>query len=273
MPTNHKTPPIRQMLTLAGASLLAGLAFPAPSVQAASFDCNKASAPVEKLICETSSVNAWDASLGYWFREILRVLPEADRTIYRQQQAAWLKQRDAECPVSRGALVAGKARTQAAECLAYAYEQRVNELETDASRLEAWIKPTPVGSYHLVQDNDRGMVLNIVSVKANILTANLEGSTNLIEGAKFGNVRLCAFADRPFTRVGQDYRGTLIPENEWTDGKQCIAILRLVGNRAILDLDQSGSCNPPMHVCGMGGIPYGTFAKVNSTPADNIYNH
>ena len=63
---------MKSLLCVAG---LAGLVVPA--AHAASFDCAKATRPVEKLICRDKNLNALDERLGQVYRAGLQKLPTA----------------------------------------------------------------------------------------------------------------------------------------------------------------------------------------------------
>jgi uncharacterized protein len=78
-------------------------------VHAASFDCAKASAPTEKMICQNPSISKLDDRLSEAYKEVRKI----DTSVVEEQRA-WLKE----------------ARTCADErCLEKAYGVRVDELE------------------------------------------------------------------------------------------------------------------------------------------------
>lgn len=61
----------------------------APAAGAASFDCRKASTPVEKMICGTSELSALDEELSRSYRRAFEGSDESPRL--RQQQRAWIR--------------------------------------------------------------------------------------------------------------------------------------------------------------------------------------
>lgn len=97
--------------------LLAGLllAVSNMSLQAASFDCSHARLSSEKSICNTRSLNDRDVKMATTFNILTHVLPMGGRDHLKDQQASWLKQRNA-C----GSKVA---------CLSTAYQQRQQQLD------------------------------------------------------------------------------------------------------------------------------------------------
>src|SRR5690242_440286 len=62
-----------------------------------SFDCGRASSPVERLVCSSDALAAQDAELGAVFREIREGQDEASRTALLQDQRHWLQARLASC--------------------------------------------------------------------------------------------------------------------------------------------------------------------------------
>lgn len=101
--------------TILASMLLLGAVSPA---MAASFDCNRASTPQEKLICQTPQLSALDETLATVYRQKISGLAAADAAQLKQSQRDWLKQLR-----SRG--------TDAAQ-LQTAYQQRIAALNTAA---------------------------------------------------------------------------------------------------------------------------------------------
>ena len=97
-------------------SALAGiaLALVATSAQAASFPCDKAEAPDEKVICATLSLNDRDVEMATRFEILRAMLPMGGNAKLREDQETWLAERRA-C----GADVA---------CLTQAYDARLTIL-------------------------------------------------------------------------------------------------------------------------------------------------
>lgn len=86
------------------------------SVFAASFDCTKARLSAEKTICANRSLNDQDVKLATTFNLLTHVMSMGSRDAMRDDQADWLKQRNA-C----NAKVA---------CLRTAYNTRQQQLDT-----------------------------------------------------------------------------------------------------------------------------------------------
>jgi uncharacterized protein YecT (DUF1311 family) len=82
-----------------------------------SFDCSKASTPVELAICSDTRLSEIDANVALIFKEALSEVE--DKNTFRAEQRQWLVQRDREC-------------TQAADiklCLAQHYVNRLKQIE------------------------------------------------------------------------------------------------------------------------------------------------
>lgn len=105
-----------RILVLAGLLLL-GLAFTGPA-KAQSFDCDRASTRVERLICGDEALKARDEGLADDYRLTLDVAADPDALV--RSQRAWLRSRDG-CPDAR--------------CVAQAYDDRSVALD-NAERAE-----------------------------------------------------------------------------------------------------------------------------------------
>lgn len=75
-----------------GVVLLLGAQLIAWPAQAASFDCDKASTKVEKLVCNNSELSKLDEMLNLHYKAALRNTAESNKI--RQEQRYWLKQRN-----------------------------------------------------------------------------------------------------------------------------------------------------------------------------------
>ena len=126
--------PLRSMLLFAG--LLLSVGTPA---MAASFDCQKASTPVERAICANPELSELDSTLGaHYSRAIAKLAPD-QRDALRTGQRTWLKARNA-CVAEPDKLAA---------CLQPLLSQRVVEVgkltQPDTAALDATIASIP---YH-----------------------------------------------------------------------------------------------------------------------------
>jgi len=88
------------------------------NVQAAGFDCTKASNTLEKTICGDQKLDAADAELTKLYVNVRKNLPKkAARQALKQEQRAWLKQRTQDC------------KANDAFCLFNMYEARIETLK------------------------------------------------------------------------------------------------------------------------------------------------
>ena len=117
-----------QRLALLGAAicLVAG------SASAASFDCEKATTKVEKMICADPELSKLDDELGRVYSENLKKYPDYVAN-FQAQQRAWLKERN-------------KCETK--ECLRSIYQKRIAQLtpkedtqSSDSGNKEQCLKP------------------------------------------------------------------------------------------------------------------------------------
>jgi uncharacterized protein YecT (DUF1311 family) len=88
---------------------------------AASFDCSKAKTAQEKAICASPQLSAADDQMAAAYKEWLAAAQPAWADGIRQNQLAWLRQRDANCP-------ADDADNPIAKCLNDMYLLRTDEL-------------------------------------------------------------------------------------------------------------------------------------------------
>ncbi|MBT7444279.1 MAG: DUF1311 domain-containing protein [Methylococcales bacterium] len=73
--------------------------FISKSAFSASFNCNKAAAPVEKLICINTELSSIDGKMGKVYKKA-RIHSLKNSNSIRQEQRNWLKHRDNKCPVT-----------------------------------------------------------------------------------------------------------------------------------------------------------------------------
>jgi len=99
------------------AALVCALAFHA-SVHAASFDCDKASAPREKLICATPTLSEMDTKLAQMYQERRELLSPQGADLLRRTEQGWLHFLAAVCPPSK----------IQASCLQREYKERLDQL-------------------------------------------------------------------------------------------------------------------------------------------------
>lgn len=105
---------VREISSVIGALVGAGLWLAADSAYAASFDCAKARAPDEKAVCANRTLNDLDVTMGELFSLDKRLLPMGGRDALIGEQQAFLKSRKA-CGAKVG-------------CLTELYQKRVAAL-------------------------------------------------------------------------------------------------------------------------------------------------
>lgn len=127
--------------------VLWALLFFGSQVSAASFDCAKASATAEQLICGSDPLSKADEDMGAAYRRRVTRNPAV-----RDAQKLWIKARDEHCGVAVRDL-APSARTRATECLYQAIKARAAALdESELASLKTDLPPFPVSSRRQGQD-------------------------------------------------------------------------------------------------------------------------
>lgn len=113
-------------LLLCGWLTTATRAYGMPATDGPSFDCAKATRPIDRLICAQPELASADARLakGYAAVRAARLGP-AMRAGLLQAQRTWLTERDSEC----GSLLGGGDTTAATRCMTEAYATRVDQLD------------------------------------------------------------------------------------------------------------------------------------------------
>ncbi len=115
----------RPILAVVATTALAALAAP-ETVLAQSFDCAKASTPVEKQICADPNLGLMDSELGSVYGKLMRSLGEEAASTLRKGERAWLHQRDA-------------CDTRTTECVTDLYAQRLRQLDEDHGVFAGWV--------------------------------------------------------------------------------------------------------------------------------------
>lgn len=103
----------------------AALSLTALSHPAAAFDCAKAQAPVEKLICASPPLLRQDAALGQTYSRVMseaQARDPAEAIRLRDAQRRWISERNAAC------VKPNAAQSVAISCLAQSYARRMAEL-------------------------------------------------------------------------------------------------------------------------------------------------
>ncbi len=90
---DHRSEPALRKAVIVSALLLSY--FSVTTAHAASFDCKKASTAVEKLICADAQLSKLDEELAAAYRDAMGNAGQAEKAALREDQAAWLKSRNA----------------------------------------------------------------------------------------------------------------------------------------------------------------------------------
>lgn len=83
---------------------------------AASFDCDKASTPIEKSICTDDSLSEYDEIMNYAYKQ-LQMLDKANKKENKKQQLDWISSRNSKC------------MDGGVDCLLEVYATRISDLE------------------------------------------------------------------------------------------------------------------------------------------------
>jgi uncharacterized protein len=122
---------VRQAFFASCVGLCGAIAAPASHALAASpsFDCSKAAAPVERLICSSDALAELDAKLSAIFRDIREKQDEQSRTASLAEQRRWLQSRLSECHIPASGEFPAVAGNDARHCLTDLYTARIAALD------------------------------------------------------------------------------------------------------------------------------------------------
>lgn len=95
----------------------------------ASFDCAKATTPMEKGICDTTEINRLDGKMGQLYERLLNELAPEPRKHLVREQRAWLEIRNNRCDPSIVGTSEGFRR-----CMDHLYETRINHLNSELGK-------------------------------------------------------------------------------------------------------------------------------------------
>lgn len=93
------------------------------------FDCSKAAAPDDVLICEDAALNRLDASVGRVYILLRQMLATEASARLREDQRAWVFRRNAGCGVAMTTVLDGANRAPMIGCFRVAYAERLALLE------------------------------------------------------------------------------------------------------------------------------------------------
>jgi uncharacterized protein len=128
-------------MSVAGVAIV----FAAGSAQAAgpSFDCGRAAAPIEKLICASSGLSDLDSQLATAFRAKREAADEAGRAAMLLDQRKWVQARIAACSIPIKGDLPESQRAAAETCLTGHYKTRLAELTAATPQNTAAPPPAP----------------------------------------------------------------------------------------------------------------------------------
>lgn len=104
-----------------------GLFHYAEPVKAASFNCSKASAPRDRLICGTPSLSELDSRLGQTYEARRALLSSEGAELLKKSQLSWLRFVHTVCAVTGNAKIANDEKTST--CIEAQYWDRLTQLE------------------------------------------------------------------------------------------------------------------------------------------------
>lgn len=122
-----------------------------PAAEAASFDCDRASTPVEKAICSNPELSRRDEVLAKAYATALGGLSDEARATVQTGQRDWLDYAGLACTTDARPFSAPLTEDQQA-CLGTVYRARIDDLAQ--SRMQGDWRFYPVTSYDLVDDPD-----------------------------------------------------------------------------------------------------------------------
>ncbi len=111
-----------------------------------SFDCSRAAAPIERLICSSDPLSTLDAALGVAFRDHRERLDEAARTAALRDQRHWLQTRLTECNIPAQGDIPAERRAAAERCVSDLYAARIAALKTVPQAAPATVAASPAGA-------------------------------------------------------------------------------------------------------------------------------
>lgn len=125
-------------------------ALPNVAVQAASFDCAKASTPFEKAICASDGLSAADERLAKSYATAIGGLSEKALAGVREDQRAWLDFAQQSCSPDAKPLTTGSYGENAQQCLLNLFNGRSSVLES--SRMINGMRFYPRAHYAAMPD-------------------------------------------------------------------------------------------------------------------------
>ena len=213
--------------------------FAAPSLaQNASFDCKKASTPMEKAICGSDYPAELDNALDALYRAAL-AKAGAERAATETAQKQWLATRDARC---------GRAKVDQ-NCLEGLYKARIVALAR-AVRPAGAPGSFISGRYAYRQKGESGELF---------LAEMADGTTLvMIDTVNVGHrsPHTCTYNERV-----KDRRGDILSIRDEEASKTCGLEIAVNGPRAVVRETPKDCFEVARHWCGAHGYMLGTYVK------------
>lgn len=105
--------------------------------QGASFDCDKATTPREKLICSDPALSELDAQLGQKYQERRALLSAQGAELLHRSEQSWLRFVDTVCPQRKDEKLESWQRPEF--CLKREYDERLNQLSEVGKKLGPYV--------------------------------------------------------------------------------------------------------------------------------------
>lgn len=196
------------------------------SVQAASFNCQKAQEPLEHTICDNKTLSQLDSQLGTVYKNLLEKQPKKQAVFLKKAQRYWAFSRGDKCDASN------------AECLIDLYKQRLETLDFFASDAYKSTETAKVSGIYITEP----MELLVEALSETQLTA-------YISGAEPTTARwICNF----------DGQGALQKNTIRIDADEHVVNISFRGNQAFVETTGEGE---GAFFCGMGGSIDGKYFK------------
>jgi uncharacterized protein len=220
-------------------AVIATCLFAAPALaQNASFDCKKASTPIEKAICGSDYTAELDRALDELYRAAL-AKAGAQRAPTEAAQKQWLATRDARC---------GRAKVDQ-NCLEGLYKARIVALARAVRAPDA--KGTFIsGRYDYRQKGESGEMF---------LAEMPDGATLvMIDTVNVGHrsPHTCTYNEQV-----KDRRGDVLSVRDAEASKTCGMEIAVNGPRAVVRETPKDCFEVARHWCGAHGYMLGTYVK------------
>lgn len=102
----------------------------AHAYQSPSFSCDGKVTVIEKVICDFNGLSNYDGLLAISYRLLHGYLSESEAEELKQEQRAWLQQRDHQCPPGKPSTINSDTAVRALmDCLDKLYRERLKELD------------------------------------------------------------------------------------------------------------------------------------------------